>query len=144
VDQLLNWISAAYSPKAVFWAWGAIVLSLVIIHCFELVFPAQRGQNYRAIGFNSAAAFAYLTLTPIANFLPGYVVTSAVQAAHGPWFTINLPGIIADQSGWVAGYVANSFRFRAVVHFRFLLLLVSPLAAHEPVGMGATQAASHR
>ena len=119
MDQLLSWITTTYSPQALFWGWGAFVLSVLVIHCFELVFPAQHGQEYRSLGFNGVATFAYLALTPFANFLPGYVVTSAVQAAHGPWFAINLPTIITDQSGWARVALLALFAFLPVLIFDF-------------------------
>src|SRR5260370_268236 len=100
MGNLLGWISANYNPQTLFWAWGAIVLSMRAIHVAERVFPAQRGQSYKSIGFNLIATVAYLALVPIANFLPGYVVIAAVQIAHGPWLPIDLPGTLAGQSGW--------------------------------------------
>jgi sterol desaturase/sphingolipid hydroxylase (fatty acid hydroxylase superfamily) len=119
VDHLLNWIRTTYDPQTLFWSWGGIILSLVVIHGFELVSPAQRGQSYRTIGFNCLATFAYLSLTPIANFMPGYVVTSAVQAAHGPWFAIDLPSIIADQSGLSRVALLALFAFVPLFIFDF-------------------------
>ena len=75
---MLNWISANYDPRALFWAWGAIALSMIAIHLFERIFPAQKSQSYRSLGFNAGVTLAYLALVPIATFLPGYAVTAAV------------------------------------------------------------------
>jgi sterol desaturase/sphingolipid hydroxylase (fatty acid hydroxylase superfamily) len=119
MDQLFNWITATYNPQTLFWTWGAITLSMIVIHGFELVFPAQRAQEYRNIGFNGVVTFAYLALTPVANFLPGYVVTSAVLAAHGPWFAINLPTVIADQSAGARVALLGLFAFVPLFIFDF-------------------------
>jgi sterol desaturase/sphingolipid hydroxylase (fatty acid hydroxylase superfamily) len=100
MDAFLGRIGANYDPSR-FWIWGAVALSLLIIHGFELVLPAKRGQGYRSIRFNVLAAVTYLALTPIAHFLPGYIVTATVQAAHGPWLAIDLSRVLAGQSGWL-------------------------------------------
>jgi sterol desaturase/sphingolipid hydroxylase (fatty acid hydroxylase superfamily) len=118
MDEFLNWIRANYDPQTLFWAWGAVALSLVIIHGFEFVFPAERGQSYRSIGFNAFATGSYLALTPIARFLPGYVVVSAAQAAHGPWLALDLPSILPD-SGWLRIALLSLFGFLPLFVFDF-------------------------
>ena len=100
MDAFLAWIKATYDPSAVFWGWGAIALSLLGFHFVELVFPAQRGQSYRAVRFNIVATVAFLVLTPVATFLPAYVLTAAVQAVHGPWFAIDLPSLAGEAGSW--------------------------------------------
>jgi sterol desaturase/sphingolipid hydroxylase (fatty acid hydroxylase superfamily) len=99
MEIVLNWIRANYDPQTLFWGWGAIALSMVVIHAAELAFPAQRGQSYRSLGFNVAATVAFLALGPIASFLPGYVVAAAVQAFQGPWLRVPLADLLPD-SGW--------------------------------------------
>jgi sterol desaturase/sphingolipid hydroxylase (fatty acid hydroxylase superfamily) len=116
MGAVLDWIRATYDPQTIFWGWGAIVLSMVAIHAAEIVLPAQRDQRYRAIGFNVVATAAFLALGPIASFLPGYLVTAAVKALHGPWFQADLPNLLPE-SGWS--------RIGLLIVFAFVPLLVS-------------------
>jgi sterol desaturase/sphingolipid hydroxylase (fatty acid hydroxylase superfamily) len=94
IRDLLQWLKGVYGPML--WQWGAIALSMVVIHCLELVFPAKPNQ-YRSVGFNVLVIGMTLGLSPLVGFLPGYVVASAVQAAGGPWIAINLADFVADR-----------------------------------------------
>jgi sterol desaturase/sphingolipid hydroxylase (fatty acid hydroxylase superfamily) len=116
---MLNWISANYDPRALFWAWAAIALSMIAIHLFERIFPAQKSQSYRSLGFNAGVTLAYLALVPIATFLPGYAVTAAVHAAHGPWFAFDLPAVVGHTEGWQRAALLALFAFVPILTFDF-------------------------
>src|SRR5262245_5626440 len=119
MDAFVGWIKTTYDPWPLFWSWGAIALSFVAFHCAELVFPAQRGQSYRAVGFNIVAGLAFLLLTPVASFLPAYVVTAIVQSAHGPWFAIDLPSLGGEPGSWRRVLLLPLFGFVPLFIFDF-------------------------
>lgn len=94
MDGLLGWMKTHYDPGTLFWAWG---------------------------GFNTGATLAYLALTPVATFLPGYLVAAALAAARGPWFPLDLPSMLNGIIGWKRIALFAFFGFVPILVFDFFI-----------------------
>jgi sterol desaturase/sphingolipid hydroxylase (fatty acid hydroxylase superfamily) len=116
---ILDSLKATYAPHTLLWAWGAVFVSFMAIHAVELLWPAERGQSYRSIGFNSAVALVYLVLDPAASFLPSYVATAIVQAARGSWFAFDLPAAVSAEGGLTRVALLALFGFVPLFVFDF-------------------------
>ena len=116
---MLNWFSANYDPRALFWAWGAIALSMIAIHLFERIFPAQKSQSYRSLGFNAGVTLAYLALVPIEHSRPATLSRPRCRRRTGrgsPWILL---AIVGHTEGWQRAALLALFAFVPILTFDF-------------------------
>jgi sterol desaturase/sphingolipid hydroxylase (fatty acid hydroxylase superfamily) len=98
LDAVLEWLTRNYAAQAVVVAWGMIFLQYAILALIERFAPAERGQSVLSVLANLRITFAFLLLTPIANFLPGLLANQAVQFMGGGWVQLDLPAAFDRQN----------------------------------------------
>jgi sterol desaturase/sphingolipid hydroxylase (fatty acid hydroxylase superfamily) len=97
IEALFAWLKATYDPRAILAGWGAIAVAYFVLHVFERVAPAEKGQKYFGMLTNGWITTAYLLLLPLAMFFPTQIVNAAVQWAGGPWIELNLGKFLEAQ-----------------------------------------------
>jgi sterol desaturase/sphingolipid hydroxylase (fatty acid hydroxylase superfamily) len=93
---MLEWLFAQYSIKALWSAWGAIVLGYAGFIVLERLIPAQRHPGRLAFVANIRANIAFFLLNPVALFAGALLSRPIADWLGGPLFRVDLNAFAGD------------------------------------------------
>jgi hypothetical protein len=119
LQALLDWVKATYDPHALVTGWGAIVVSCLVLHIFEKLAPAEKGQRYGALAVNAWITVTYLLLVPLATFFPSQMAKAVVSLAGGPWLDLDLRTFLESSNRILSMVLLVSFAVAPILLFDF-------------------------